>query len=76
MTIRWKFVELAAALVVASPPTQATVEIVREFVVFELNCRPRLVHVFTSPDVRECVRFQGSQNPHYSKSVGWVLEGV
>jgi hypothetical protein len=67
---------LTVALFIVSSPTEATVEILGEFVLPELNCRPRLVHVFTSPDVRKCVSFQGSQDPDCSKCVGWVLEGV
>ncbi len=68
--------KLTAALFIASPPTEATVEIIGEFVASELHAGPSLAHVFTSPDVRECVRFQGSQDPHGSKGVGRVLEGV
>ncbi len=68
--------ELTAALFIVSSPTEATVEIIGEFVASELHARPRLVHVFISPDVRECVRFQGSRDSHCSKRVGRVLEGV
>jgi hypothetical protein len=67
---------LTVALFIVSSPIEATVEILGEFVVSELDCRPGLVHVFTSPYVRECVGFEGSQDPDCSKCVGWILEGV
>lgn len=65
-----------AGSVVASPPTQAAVEVVGEFVTSELRSGPRLVHVFTAPDVCESIGFQGSQDPHGGEGVGRVFEGV
>lgn len=64
------------ALVVASPPAKAAVEVVGEFVASELRSGPRLARVFTSPDVRKSIRFQGSQNPNDGEGVGGVFKGV
>ena len=77
-TLQWYAVslrELAAALLVALPPSAAAVEIVGEFIVVEVCGGPGLVYVFTPPYVREGVRFE-RQDAHSSERVGRVLEGV
>lgn len=60
----------------ASPPIEATVEIVGEFVAAELHRGPGLVDVFTSPDVRAGVRFEGNHDPYGGEGVVGVFEGV
>lgn len=68
--------ELAAVLLVASPPCAAAIEIVGEFMAAEVRGRPGLVDVFTPPYVRDGVRFEGKQDPHSRERIGRVFEGV
>lgn len=68
--------ELTVALLIASSPPAAAVEIVGEFLAAEVGGRPGLVDVCTSPYVCERVHFEWEQDPHGNKCVGGVFEGV